>query len=149
MPSSQTQGGGRGQSRGRYPGSMEILHWEFALGVLEVGDVYGGHRGREDDDEGEGGVLGAGLVAQQPELHRLHRLVTHLHDELLRGGLEPDVHQEPDVSAGGDEVLHLPPQAGYAGRHEADLRELEHLLVESLHEPVHLLLRAGLVNEQS
>ena len=77
------------------------LHWEFALSVLEVGDVYGGHRGREDDDEGEGGVLGAGLVAQPPELHRLHLLVTHLNDELLRGGLEPDVHQEPDVSAGG------------------------------------------------
>ena len=80
---------------------MEILRWEFALGVLEVGDVNGSHRGREDDDEGEGGVLGAGLVAQPPELHRLHLLVTHLHDELLHGGLEPDVHQEPDVSAGG------------------------------------------------
>ena len=55
-----------------------------------------------------------------PHLDSLHCLVPGLHDELLWGGLEPDIHEEHDISATAHQALSLSPQTGDAGGHQAD-----------------------------
>ena len=81
-------------------------------------------------------------LLRPPELDGLHGLIPGLHDQLLAGGLQSDVHHEDDVSAAGDQSLGLPPECGNTGGDQADAGlGVEDLLVESVCKPVHLFLR--------